>query len=300
MTEWLVPLVNLTVMEVVLGVDNIIFIAILVGKLPVEMQARIRLLGLSLAVVLRVGLILSINWLMGLTTAVFLLTQCGVPEDWLRPNQASLAIANQQEAQRLAAALPEKDQTRIETILAAKADQRFRETNEVTWKDLILICGGLFLVGKATYEIHDKLENAEHVHKQPRTGAVGMVIAQIVVIDLVFSLDSVITAVGLVQQVWVMIVAMLLAVGTMIAFAGTISRFVNQHPTVKILALSFLVLIGVLLLAEGFGQKIDKGYVYFAMAFAVAIECINLRLRRLAPVTLHNVPQASPVVGDGA
>lgn len=291
MAEWLVPLVNLTVMEVVLGVDNVIFIAILVGKLPRHLQAKARYIGLGLAVVMRIGLILAINWIMGLTSAVFLLDQLGVPDSWLRPSAESVAITNQKEAEELMAELPDKDQNKVQRVLAAKAERKFKEANEVTWKDLILLLGGLFLVGKATYEIHDKLESAEHVNRAPKVHATWLVIAQIIVIDLVFSLDSVITAVGLVKQVWVMIVAMLLAVATMVAFAGPISDFVNHRPAVKILALSFLVLIGVLLIAEAFGQKIDKGYIYFAMAFAVVIELINSRMRGPAPLVLHNVPR---------
>jgi len=293
-TEWLIPLVNLTVMEIVLGIDNVIFIAILVGKLPLQVQAKARYLGLGLAVVMRVMLILAINWIMGLTSAVFLLDQLGVPESWLRPSAESLAIANQKEAEELMAELPDKDQAKVQRILAVKAERKFKEANEITWKDLILLVGGLFLVGKATYEIHDKLESAEHVNRAPKAHATWLVVVQIILIDLVFSLDSVITAVGLVKQVWVMITAMLVAVGTMIAFAGPISDFVNQRPAVKILALSFLVLIGVLLIAEAFGQKIDKGYIYFAMAFAVVIELINMRMRGQAPLRLHNVPRELP------
>lgn len=300
MAEWLVPLINLSLMEIVLGIDNIIFIAILVGKLPKELQARVRFIGLALAVILRVGLILGITWIMGLTSTVFQLDHLGIPVTWLRPSPESLAIANKQEAEELLADLPDKDRATVERILEVKADRRFREANEITWKDLVLLAGGLFLVGKATFEIHDKLEGAEHVNRPIRHRATWFVIIQIILIDLVFSLDSVITAVGLVKQVWVMILAMLLAVGTMIAFAGSISDFVNQRPSIKILALSFLVLIGVLLIAEAFGQKIDKGYIYFAMAFALVIELINMKIRWQAPVSLHNVPHRQQLATEDA
>ena len=232
----IVGLVTLTALELVLGIDNIIFIAILAARLPREQQARARSLGLTGALVTRILFLLSITWIMRLERDLF-------------------------------------------TIGA----------NGFSGRDLILIIGGLFLIGKATYEIHGKLEGA---HEEQKTGAVKAtlfaVVAQIMVVDIVFSIDSVITAVGMVQQVWVMILANVLALGVMLGAAGPISAFVDRHPTIKILALAFLVMIGGNLFIEGFGYHIPKGYTYFAMAFAIGVEMLNLRLRKKSePVHLH-------------
>jgi predicted tellurium resistance membrane protein TerC len=232
-----ISLLTLTAMEVVLGIDNVIFISILAGKLPVAQQASARRIGLSLALVTRLGLLFAIAWVMGLTEPLF-------------------------------------------AVLG----------HVFSGRDLILLGGGLFLVGKATHEMHDKLEVA-HVERTGTGGAAafGMVIAQILVLDIVFSLDSVITAVGMAKHVPIMVVAMVVAVGVMLAFARSIGEFVDRHPTMKILALAFLILIGVMLIAEGMGQHIGKGYIYFAMAFSFCVELINLRLRKkLAPVVLHH------------
>ncbi len=231
-----VSLLTLTALEVVLGIDNVIFISILTGKLPQEQQRRARNVGLSLALVMRVGLLLTISWVVGLTGGLFTLFN-----------------------------------------------------HEYSGRDLILLAGGVFLVGKAAHEIYDKLE-VEHHEKPQGTGAsFAFVIGQILVLDIVFSLDSVITAVGMAQHLAVMITAVIVAVGFMLFFAGRISDFVEQHPSLKILALSFLLLIGVVLVADGLGQHISKGYVYFSMAFAVGVEVLNFRLRRKpAPVALHS------------
>jgi predicted tellurium resistance membrane protein TerC len=240
--EWLtdpqvlVGLVTLTALELVLGIDNIIFIAILASRLPKEEQPRARQLGLMGALVTRILFLLSITWIMRLERPLFTLLE-----------------------------------------------------NPFSGRDLILILGGLFLIGKATFEIHGKLEGGHGERAVKRTGATMMaVVAQIMVVDIVFSIDSVITAVGMVQQVWVMIVANVLALGVMLSAAGPISEFVERHPTVKILALAFLVMIGGNLFVEGFGYHIPKGYTYFAMAFAIGVEMLNIRLRRKAePVHLH-------------
>jgi predicted tellurium resistance membrane protein TerC len=240
--EWLtdpqvlVGLVTLTALELVLGIDNIIFIAILASRLPKEQQPRARQLGLMGALVTRILFLLSISWIMRLERPLFTLLE-----------------------------------------------------NPFSGRDLILILGGLFLIGKATFEIHGKLEGGHGERAVKRTGATMMaVVAQIMVVDIVFSIDSVITAVGMVQQVWVMIVANVLALGVMLSAAGPISEFVERHPTVKILALAFLVMIGGNLFVEGFGYHIPKGYTYFAMAFAIGVEMLNIRLRRKAePVHLH-------------
>jgi predicted tellurium resistance membrane protein TerC len=245
---WL-GLVTLTVLEIVLGVDNIIFISILSAKLPREKQAKARRIGLAGAFCTRVLLLLSIAWLSKLTAPLF-------------------SVAG----------------------------------FEVSGRALILIFGGLFLIGKATFEIHGKLEGeAEHGQPAPKH-SLAAVIAQIAVIDIVFSLDSVITAVGMTDRVWIMIAANVLALAFMLAASGPVSNFVDRHPTVKMLALAFLVLIGTNLVAEGFGQHIPKGYTYFAMAFSVFVEMLNLRLRpRAQPaVTLRGRASGSHPTQDEA
>ena len=231
-----ISLLTLTGLEIVLGIDNIIFISILAGKLPPEQQAKARQTGLMLALITRIMLLASIAWMAKLTTPLFSFLNHGV-----------------------------------------------------SGRDLILIIGGLFLLVKSTMEIHEKLEGHDGAGN-PVTGAarMGHVLIQIMLLDIVFSLDSVITAVGMAQHLAVMITAVILAMGVMLMAAGTISGFVNQHPTLKILALSFLILIGVTLVAEGTGAHISKGYVYFAMAFSFGVEMLNLRLRaKSQPLALH-------------
>ncbi len=233
-----VSLLTLSVMEIVLGIDNIVFLVILAGRLPAEKQPRARRLGLALALGTRLLLLLAITWLMGLTAELFRFLGHGF-----------------------------------------------------SGRDLILGAGGLFLIGKATFEIHDKLE-VRHVEKAAAPGgraAFGLVLAQIALLDVVFSLDSVITAVGMVQHLSVMVAAMVLAVAVMLVFSGPISTFVERHPTMKMLALSFLLLIGVMLVADSTGRHIERGYVYFAMAFSFGVELLNIRARRSreAPVRLH-------------
>jgi predicted tellurium resistance membrane protein TerC len=235
-----IALITLTVLEIVLGIDNIVFISILAGKLPAGQQQRARSVGLTLAMVTRILLLLSITWIMRLTQPLFTLVG-----------------------------------------------------HAFSGRDLILLVGGLFLIWKSTHEIHDKLEGErEGEAQQTRAGVTfSSVIIQIALLDIVFSLDSVITAVGMVQQIWVMIAAIVIAVGVMLAAAGPLSDFVHRHPTIKMLALSFLLLIGVMLLADGLGQHIPKGYVYFAMGFSVFVEMLNLRASaRGTPVKLRGVP----------
>ena len=239
--EWMtgaegwIALLTLTLLEIVLGIDNIIFISILAGKLPQAQRERARRVGLSLAMFLRIGLLLSITWVMRLTAPLF-------------------SAAGQ----------------------------------DISGRDLILILGGLFLIAKSTHEIHDKLEGDVG---QPSTGVVASfnaVIVQILLLDVVFSLDSVITAVGMAEDIAVMVLAVTIAVGVMLVSSSAIGEFVDRHPTVKMLALSFLLLIGVSLMAEGFDQAIPKGYIYFAMGFSVFVEMINLRVRaRTQPVHLR-------------
>jgi predicted tellurium resistance membrane protein TerC len=231
-----IALLTLTTLEVVLGIDNIIFVAILADRLPHEQRAKARKLGLTLAVGMRILLLASIVWIMRLTAPLF-------------------------------------------SILS----------HPVSGRDLILIGGGVFLLFKSTREIHLKLEGDEDEREASRRAATfASVIIQIGLLDIVFSLDSVITAVGVAEHLTVMIIAVLFAGGFMIALAGPVSVFVSHHPTVKMLALSFLLLIGMTLIAEGMGQHIPKGYVYFAMGFSIFVEMLNLRVKRkLAPVQLH-------------
>jgi predicted tellurium resistance membrane protein TerC len=239
MFAWVIPLLTLTAMEVVLGIDNIIFIALVAGRLPAGQQATARRLGLGLALISRLLLLGALSWVLGLTRPLFALSDLGLPADWLPPG-----------------------------------------SNEISWRDLILIGGGLFLIGKSVFEIHHKLEgDAQEKSGSQGTGRLGWALAQIVVLDVIFSLDSVITAVGMAQQLWVMAVAVVLAVGVMLAFSGAVSAFVHRHPTIQMLALSFLILIGVMLVAEGIEKHIERGYIYFAMAFSLVVELLNQRVR---------------------
>ncbi len=237
--ETWIALATLALMEIVLGVDNIVFLTILAGKLPPRQQPLARRLGLAAALVTRLALLFAISWLMGLTADLFRAFGQGI-----------------------------------------------------SGRDLILAGGGLFLVGKATFEIHDKLEAGHEAPGATGKGGAsfGWTIVQIALLDIVFSLDSVVTAVGMARHLEVMVAAMVVAVGVMLVFAGPIGRFVEEHPTIKMLALSFLILIGVMLVVEAFERHVPRGYVYFAMAFSLAVELLNLRLRRRveAPVKLHH------------
>ncbi len=233
-----IAFLTLTALELVLGIDNIIFISILVDKLPPERRETARRIGLFLAMFMRVGLLLILSWIVGLTSPLF-------------------------------------------SVLGA----------EISGRDLILIAGGVFLVWKSTMEIHQLTEGEEgHASSKVKAGF-GAIILQIILIDMVFSLDSIITAVGMVDEVAVMIAAVIASVGLMMLFARSIGNFVSAHPSIKMLALSFLLVVGVMLIAEGFDHKVPKGYIYFAMAFSVAVEMLNIRMRRkkseLAPVELH-------------
>jgi predicted tellurium resistance membrane protein TerC len=255
--DWLVPFVTLTAMEIVLGIDNIVFIAILVGKLPVEQQARARSLGLIGALVTRILLLLSITWVMGLTESVFQLTDLGIPESWVTEE----AVAT-------------------ETHPATAHAPGHGDMNGISVKDIILLVGGTFLIWHSVKEIHDKVEGRPAVLDSPKGRAsFNAVLFQIALFDIIFSLDSVITAVGMAKQIAVMIAAVIAAMLVMLVFAGKVSAFVDKHPTIKVLALSFLILIGVLLVAEGFGTGMNKGYIYFAMAFSLIVEVINMRIR---------------------
>ena len=251
--EWLsdpsiwIAFATLTVLELVLGIDNIVFISILAGKLPAEQQSRARYIGLGLALIMRIILLFSLSWVIGLTAPLF-------------------------------------------TVFG----------QEISGRDLVLLIGGLFLIGKSTHEIHGSLEGEEG-HKAGKVYAsfVG-VLVQIALLDIVFSLDSVITAIGMVDRVEIMIAAVVVSILFMMAFAAPIGAFVQKHPTVKMLALSFLLLIGVTLIAEGFDQHIPKGYIYFAMAFSVLVEVLNLRLRKSKKEPVHLRDAYTDVGGDTA
>ena len=235
-----ISLVTLTLLEIVLGIDNIVFIAILAGKLPAEQQKKARQLGLSLALITRVLLLCALAWMVQLTRPLFTLPLFG--KDW-----------------------------------------------GLSGRDIILLVGGLFLLYKATHEIHEKLEGEDGEKTKRIAPSFASVILQILVLDIVFSLDSVITAVGMADHLPVMIIAVIIAVGFMLVMGGKISSFVEKHPTIKMLALSFLLLIGVALVAESFHREIPKGYIYFAMAFSVGVEMLNLKMRKKTktPVELH-------------
>lgn len=239
MFDWLsdpsawIALATLTVLEIVLGIDNIIFISILSGKLPPEQQGKARQMGLALALITRILLLLSITWVAKATNPLF-----------------SLPISSMAE-----------------------------EVRGISPRDLILLIGGAFLIWKSVKEIHHKLEDHQEAERQVKAPSFASVLAQIMILDVVFSLDSVITAVGMADEVGVMILAVIVAVGFMMVFAGKISGFVEAHPTIKVLALSFLILIGANLIGEGMGAHISKGYTYFAMAFAVIVESINIKVR---------------------
>lgn len=226
-------LITLTVLEIILGVDNIIFISIVSNKLPLEKQKKARTIGLLLAMIFRILLLLGITWLIGLTKPV-------------------LTLPFELDGEPLA----------------------------FSWKDLILLAGGLFLIFKSTLEIHHKLDVAKQTSVKKAPAAFSAVILQIVLVDAVFSFDSILTAIGLVDQVWVMIVAVVISITIMILFSGYISNFINKHPTLQILALAFLIMIGMLLVAEAFHQHISKNYVYSAIAFSLVVELINMRLRK--------------------
>ncbi|MGH7508937.1 MAG: TerC family protein [Gemmatimonadales bacterium] len=229
-----IALATLTVLEIVLGIDNVVFISILAGKLPRSQQGKARRVGLGLAMLMRIALLFSLTWIIQLTAPLF-------------------------------------------TVIG----------EEISGRDLVLMVGGLFLLAKATREIHDRLEGEEGQASARVAPSLRSVLIQIMLLDVVFSLDSVITAVGMAEHLGVMVSAVVIAVLFMMAFAGPISDFVDRHPTVKMLALSFLLMIGLALVAEGLDQHIPKGYIYFAMAFSVMVELLNLRLRRVAPEAVH-------------
>ncbi|MFK7970002.1 MAG: TerC family protein [Bacteroidia bacterium] len=243
----LVSLLTLTLMEIILGIDNIVFISIVAGKLPEEDQPRARTVGLAIAMLFRIGLLLGIKWLMGLTKPLFTLPLIDI---------------------------------------------------DISAKSLILLAGGLFLIGKSVTEMHSKLEGFEEPDRPSKVKSFMSVIVQIIIIDMVFSFDSILTAVGLADHVETMIAAVVISMIIMIIFAGKISDFINKRPTVKMLALSFLILIGFMLVLEAIGQHIDKGYIYFAMAFSLVVEMLNQRLRKDTPAVELREPMKESLEND--
>ncbi len=244
--ETIIALISLAAMEIVLGIDNIVFISILTSRLPPEKRVGVTRIGLGLAMLMRIGLLFTMSFIMGLTKPLF-------------------------------------------TVLG----------QAISGRDLVLLIGGLFLVAKATTEIHAKVEKDHESEGKPSTASGALILLQILALDIVFSLDSVITAVGMVppEQLWVMVTAVVVSVIVMLAFAGKLSTFVLAHPSIKILALAFLLLIGVMLVGEGFGRKIPKGYIYFAMAFSLGVELLNMRFRqKRRPTPNTSAPEGAPEV----
>jgi predicted tellurium resistance membrane protein TerC len=241
--EHVIALVALAAMEIVLGIDNIVFISIVSSRLPPSQQPLARRLGLLLALVTRLLLLFTLSYIVTqLVEPIFNLTGLGVPKSWID-------------------------------------SEHFEEVNGISWKDIILLVGGMFLIGKSVHEIHQKFDSEGHASIAKKAPTFSSVLIQIALLDVIFSLDSVITAVGMVDEILVMVVAIVIAMGVMLLFAEMVNRFVEQNPTIKMLAMSFLILIGVILVAEAIGQEIDKRYIYFAMAFALAVEALNIRLR---------------------
>ena len=236
-TEGLVSLVTLTFLEIVLGIDNIVFISILVGRLKTEQQAKARILGIGLALVARIALLFGVSWLIGLSKPVLTIQQF-----------------------------------------------------HLSYRDMILIAGGLFLIGKSVSELHAKLEGKEASANKPKLISLRSAIIQIVAIDLIFSLDSILTAIGLVENVLIIIIAVVISLGVMLLFSKSISDFINSHPSMKILAVAFLIMIGTLLVVEGFHVHVPKGYIYFSMAFAFIIELLNMKFRKNTQVKEKKVP----------
>ena len=246
-TEGLVSLLTLTFLEIVLGIDNVVFISIISNKLPQEQQRKARLLGIGLALAARIGLLLGVAWLIGLQKPVL--------------NISTLSLS---------------------------------------YRDIILIAGGLFLIGKSVSEIHSKLESGEQKQNKPRVISLRAAVIQIVMIDLIFSLDSILTAIGLVESIVVIVIAILISLAVMLIFSKGISTFIEKHPAMKILAISFLVMIGTLLVVEGFHVHVPRGYIYFSMAFALGVELLNMKIRKKASVTdtdtrKINVRRSDPV-----
>ena len=287
--ESVVALLALSAMEIVLGIDNLVFISILTGKLPLEQQASARRLGLVAALVMRILLLSMIFWLSRMTAPIIELNDY-LPVDSLQRyfmvepfDEAETSAAEEpgqvEGAEHAATGAHGHSKAAVKKILNKHA---WREFLEVSWRDIILMAGGLFLLYKSIHEIHGEVEG-QHSEKKakPRQPSFASILIQIAMMDIIFSLDSVITAVGMADALWIMIAAVVLAVAVMILFANQVGRFVSNNPTIKMLALNFLLIIGIMLVAEGIGTPISKGYIYFAMAFSLMVEFLNLRVRKV-------------------
>lgn len=292
--ENLIALIALSAMEIVLGIDNLVFISILTSKLPIERQSAGRRLGLSLALIMRILLLSTIFWLSKMTAPIiylddylpvtdlqhYFMVEAGTPG---APHGAAPVPDEEQEAdqEQTAAggeAAKDKSKPQVHKVLDEHA---WREFNVVSWRDIILIAGGLFLLYKSITEIHGEVEGHDEEHQANlRRPSFGSVLFQIAMMDIIFSLDSVITAVGMVDTLWVMIAAVIMAVAVMILFANQVGNFIAENPTVKMLALNFLLMVGIMLVAEGIGTPIPKGYIYFAMGFSLLVEYFNMRMRK--------------------
>jgi predicted tellurium resistance membrane protein TerC len=257
--EIAIALLALTAMEIVLGIDNIVFITIVTNKLPAAQQPLARKLGLGFALVMRLALLATIGYVVrNLTQPLFDLTSLGVPRELI----ARFGV-------------PE-----VKGVHGPHVEEFFKAANGVSWKDIILFVGGGFLIAKSVFEIHEQMNEQVDVDEHPASGRFWGAIIQIGILDIIFSLDSVITAVGMVKRIWVMMTAVIISMLVMLIFAEPISRFIGKNPTLKMLALSFMILIGVVLVAESIGSHMDKGYIYFAMCFALIVEMLNMRLRK--------------------
>lgn len=265
--EAAIALFTLAAMEIVLGIDNLVFIAILTARLPKEQQPLARKLGLGLALGMRIVMLLGISYVMSMTQPLFhvspILDAVGLPSEWIQQDDHREPHAE-------------------EPTEEGEVSKPHESADAISVKDLILIGGGLFLLGKSVLEIHHKVDGDDGHQTTAAPANFTMVLIQVALFDMLFSIDSVITAVGMASQIWVMITAVIIAIGVMILFANPVGHFVEKHPTITILALSFLILIGVLLVAEGLGQHLNKGYIYFAMAFSLIVEVLNMRVRSVA------------------
>ena len=290
--ESLIAILALAAMEIVLGIDNIVFISILAGHLPVEQRSKARRVGLLLAMGTRIGLLFCLSIILSLTEPVFELTSLGVPESWIRAHTPAERRAEEESADDGANKEKAKEKDKAKEEDKKKGSIKlghghggghghniFEERNGISVKDLILLAGGIFLIWKSVKEIHSKLDGEEEEHVAKKGVTFTSVITQIAILDIVFSLDSVITAVGMVDQVWVMVLAVIIAVIVMMIFSDPIGDFVESNPTLKILALSFLILIGVTLVAESIEAGLNKNLIYFAMGFALLVELLNLRMK---------------------
>ncbi len=294
-----IALIALSAMEIVLGIDNLVFISILTSKLPLDSQNSARRIGLALALIMRVALLSMIFWMSHMKAPLvhlsdFLpverLQQYFMEERDEEPPLAGETSSSHDEhadqaAQKTSDELNKSDSQKHvskETVRRVLNTHRWREFDEVSWRDIILLAGGLFLIYKSITEIHSEVEGHDHESKpKSRPPTFAGVLVQIAIMDIIFSLDSVITAVGMAESLWVMICAVILAVAVMILFANQVGNFVSSNPTIKMLALNFLLMIGVILLAEGIGTPISKGYIYFAMGFSLLVEFLNLRVRKV-------------------